>query len=108
MESTHVPDPSEIAVYLGLDVGKGEHHAVALAPSGKTLHDKALPNSEPRLRGLLTVIHPHLERILGPRIHHPAVLELLTELRSPAGIQAAGKDTVAQLLRRRTPRMHRD
>src|SRR5581483_12395992 len=36
-----------------------------------------------RIRGLLTAIHPHLERVLGPRIHHPAVLELLTELRSP-------------------------
>jgi hypothetical protein len=189
MESTRVPDLSEIAVCLGLDVGKGEHHAVALTPNGKTLHDKALPNSEPRLRalfaklarhgrvlvvvdqpasigalpvtvardagclvayllgltmrriadlypgeaktdardariiadaartmphtlrdlqpddetiaalhmllgfdddlaaeatrtsnrirGLLTAIHPHLERVLGPRIHHPAVLALL-------------------------------
>ena len=212
-----MPDVSEIAVYLGLDVGKGEHHAVALAPNGKTLHDRALPNSEPklralfaklarhgqvlvvvdqpasigalpvtvardagclvaylpgltmrriadlypgeaktdardariiadaartmphtlrnlepddetiaalhmllgfdddltaeatrtsnRIRGLLTAIHPHLERVLGPRIHHPAVLELLTELRSPAGIRAAGNEAVTQLLHRRAPRM---
>ena len=27
-----------------------------------------------RLRGLLTQIHPSLERVLGPRIQHPAVL----------------------------------
>jgi hypothetical protein len=38
MESTRVPDASEIAVYPGLDVGKGEHHTVApaLALDGKT------------------------------------------------------------------------
>jgi len=212
-----VSDRREIAVYLGLDVGKGEHHAVALAPNGKTLYDKALPNSEPRLRavlaklarhgrvlvvvdqpasigalpvavardagclvaylpaltmrriadlypgeaktdardarviadaartmphtlrdlqpddetiaalqlllgfdddlaaeatrasnrirGLLTAIHPSLERVLGPRIAHPAILDLLAEVRSPTGIRAAGKDAVAELLRRQAPRM---
>ena len=212
-----MPDLSEIAVYLGLDVGKGEHHAVALTPAGKTLHDKALPNSEPklralftklsnhrqvlvvvdqpasigalpvtvardagfivaylpgltmrriadlypgevetdardarviadaartmphtlrdlesddetiaalhmllghdddlaaeatrtsnRIRGLLTSIHPHLERVIGPRITHPAVLGLLIELHGPAGIRAAGLDHVTVLLRRQAPRM---
>ena len=30
-----------------------------------------------RLRGLLTQIHPSLERVLGPRLDHPAVLMLL-------------------------------
>lgn len=39
-----------IDVYLGLDVGKGEHHATALTPSGKTVLDKRLPNTEPKLR----------------------------------------------------------
>ena len=217
MESTHVPDLSEIAVYLGLDVGKGEHHAVALTPAGKTMHDKALPNSEPklralfaklarhgrvlvvvdqpasigalpvtvardagctvaylpgltmrriadlypgeaktdardarviadaartmphtlrdlepddetiaalhmllgadddlaaeatrtsnRIRGLLTSIHPHLERVIGPRITHPAVVSLLIELHGPAGIRAAGLERVTEVLRRQAPRM---
>lgn len=59
MESMYVPDLSEIAVYLGLDVGKGEHHAVALTPAGKTLHDKALPNSEPKLRALFAKLGKH-------------------------------------------------
>ncbi|MFE1199547.1 IS110 family transposase [Streptomyces olivaceoviridis] len=27
-----------------------------------------------RLRGLFTQIHPHLERVIGPRMQHPAVL----------------------------------
>ncbi|MEU0005533.1 transposase [Streptomyces sp. NPDC006314] len=42
----------EIDVYLGLDVGKGEHHGTALTPAGKKAFDKPLPNSEPRLREL--------------------------------------------------------
>ena len=212
-----MPDLSEIAVFLGLDVGKGEHRAVALTPRGRTLHDKALPNSEPRLRalfaklarhgkvlvvvdqpasigalpvavardagctvaylpsltmrriadlypgeaktdardarviadaartmshtlrdlqpddetiaalrmllghdddlaaeatrvinrirGLLTAIHPSLECVLGPRLSHPAVLGLLTMLRGPAAIRAAGRDQVADLLQARAPRM---
>ncbi len=39
-----------IDVYLGLDVGKGEHHATALTLAGKTVLDKRLPNTEPKLR----------------------------------------------------------
>lgn len=45
-------DESEIDVYLGLDVGKEEHHGTALTPVGKKVFDKPLPNSEPRLREL--------------------------------------------------------
>ena len=33
--------------------------------------------SRNRIRGLLTQIHPALERVLGPRLDHPAVLDLL-------------------------------
>ncbi len=47
---THVIDVSEISVFLGLDVGKGEHHATAVTPAGKKAFDKRLPNSEPKLR----------------------------------------------------------
>ena len=43
---------SEVAVFLGLDVGKDEHHGQGLAPAGKTVFDKRLPNSEPKLRPL--------------------------------------------------------
>jgi hypothetical protein len=45
-------DTSGIGVFLGLDVGKGDHHAHGLTPPGKTAHDKRLPNSEPKLRAL--------------------------------------------------------
>ncbi len=45
-----------------------------------------------RLRGLLmTQIHPHLERVVGPRIQHPAVLTLLERFGSPAQIRKAGR-----------------
>ncbi|ACY23577.1 hypothetical protein Gbro_4442 [Gordonia bronchialis DSM 43247] len=39
-------DPT-YAVFCGIDVGKGEHHAVGLDPVGTRLFDKAaLPDSE--------------------------------------------------------------
>lgn len=213
-------EPREVAVYLGLDVGKGEHHAVGLSPAGKKVHDRALPNSEPklralfdklatkhgkvlvivdqpasigalpltvardagclvaylpglsmrrvadlypgeaktdardayviadaartmphllrdlkaddetlaalsmilgfdddlageatraanRIRGLLTSIHPGLERVLGPRLQHPAVLDLLARHGAPGEIQAAGIEQITAELRNNAPRMAR-
>ena len=32
-----------VDVFIGVDVGKSEHHAVALDRTGKRLYDKALP-----------------------------------------------------------------
>ncbi|SFE67667.1 Transposase [Actinopolyspora alba] len=46
-------EPNEIGAFVGLDVGKGEHHARALTPSGKTVLNKTLPNSEPKLRAIV-------------------------------------------------------
>jgi hypothetical protein len=43
-----------IHVFIGLGVGKGEHHAVAVDRGGKKLFDNALPNDEGRLREILT------------------------------------------------------
>ncbi|MFB7297383.1 hypothetical protein ACFCZJ_16140 [Streptomyces rubiginosohelvolus] len=40
-------DTSDIGAFLGLDVGKGEHHATALTPAGKKALDRRLRNSEP-------------------------------------------------------------
>jgi hypothetical protein len=44
-----------------------------------------------RIRGLLTQFHPSLERVLGPRLDHPAVTWLLdaTDLRTLCARQAA-------------------
>jgi hypothetical protein len=48
--ATRVSGDGGVDVYLGLDVGKGEHHATALTPAGKKVFDKRLPNTEPKLR----------------------------------------------------------
>ena len=211
-------DTSDIDAYLGLDVGKGEHHATALTPAGKRVFDKRLPNTEPRLRevftklqakhgnvlvvvdqpasigalplavardtgcrvaylpgltmrriadlyageaktdardaaiiadaartmphtlrdlapsdetvaelemivgfdddlaaestrtknrlrGLLTQIHPSLERVLGPRLDHPAVLALLERHGSPVQLRKAGLRRLVALLRPKAPRL---
>lgn len=205
------------AVYCGVDVGKGEHHAVGLDSAGKRLYDKALPNDEAklravfeqlakhgrvlivvdqpntigalpvtvaracghevaylpglamrriadlypgqaktdardafiiadaartmphalrrvdtgdetlaelgvlvgfdddlageatrainRIRGLLTSIHPALERVLGPRVAHPAVLEILSRCGGPAGIRKAGRRKLTAIATKHAPRM---
>ena len=208
---------AEYGVFLGLDVGKSDHHAVGLAPDGKRLHDAPLPNTEVRLRalfdklarhgrilvvvdqpasigalavavaracghqvaylpglamrrladlhpgtaktdardayviadaartlphtlrrvdagdeafaelevligcdddltaestrvsnrirGLLTQIHPALEHVLGPKISHPAVQELLSKCGGPTGLRKAGRRKLLALVAGRAPRM---
>ncbi len=44
-----------------------------------------------RIRGLLTQIHPALERAIGGNISHPAVLALLAKFGGPTGLAAAGR-----------------
>lgn len=45
-----------------------------------------------RIRGLLTHIHPALERVLGPKlVENRAVVELLIRHGGPAGLRKAGK-----------------
>ena len=209
----------DVDVFIGLDVGKGEHHAVALDKTGKRLLDKALPNDERRLRavlgelarqglvllvvdqpatigalpvavaqaegalvgylpglamrriadlhpgnaktdardaaiiaetartmphtlrsiqiadehvaeltmlcgfdddlagqivqvsnrirGLLTQIHPALERVIGPRLDHPAILDLLQHYPSPAAMRSAGEKRLGNRLLKNAPRKGR-
>ena len=47
------------AVFLGLDVGKGEHHATALGPDGRRVYDKPLPQDEHALRALFEQLSGH-------------------------------------------------
>lgn len=58
-----------------------------------------------RLRGLLTAIHPALERVVGPRLRHPAVLTLLQTYGSPALLAEAGTEQIAQVMHQAAPRM---
>ena len=47
-----------VDVFVGVDVGKGEHHAVALNTAGKVLFDKPLPNEEAKMRAVLQKLKP--------------------------------------------------
>lgn len=58
-----------------------------------------------RMRGLLTQIHPSLERILGPRLDHPAVLFLLERYGSPVQLRKAGRRRLTTMLKPKAPRM---
>jgi transposase len=73
-----------IEVFIGLDVGKGEHHAVAVDRAGKKLFDKALPNDELRLREILDSLNKHGSILLV--VDQPATIGAL-----PVAVaQAAG------------------
>ncbi|EXJ52315.1 transposase IS110 [Microbacterium sp. MRS-1] len=216
---TSIDRYDEVDVFVGLDVGKGEHHAVALDRAGQRLYDRPLPNDERRLkavldqlaahgtvllvvdqpatvgalpvalaqangvlvgylpglamrriadlhpgeaktdardafiiaetartmphtlrsiqvtdeqvaelsmlcgfdddlasqitqvsnriRGLLTQIHPALERVLGPRLDHPAILDLLAHYPSPAAMRTAGEKRLGNRLLKNAPRKGR-
>ena len=53
----------DVEVFVGIDVGKAEHWATALTGDGKKLFDKALPNSEDRLREIYQRLGEH-DRVL--------------------------------------------
>ena len=59
-----------------------------------------------RIRGLLTQIHPALERAIGGQIQHKAVLELLIRFGGPTGLRSAGKRRLLTVAKPRAPRSH--
>ncbi len=58
-----------------------------------------------RVRGLLTQIHPALERMIGPRLDHPAVLDLLQRYPSPEKLASLGEKKLATQLSKLAPRL---
>jgi len=68
-------DQQDIDVFVGLDVGKSDHHAVALDRSGKRLYDRTLPNDETRLREILTGLGRHGKVLLV--VDQPATIGAL-------------------------------
>lgn len=58
-----------------------------------------------RLRALLTRIHPHLERVIGPRLSHPAVLDLLLDYPSPDRLRSLGREAMQRHLLPRAPKI---
>jgi len=59
LSESHKPTSVSYAVYCGLDVGKGVHHACALDPDGTKLYDRPLPNDEAALRKVLADLSGH-------------------------------------------------
>ncbi len=59
-----------------------------------------------RIRGLLTQIHPALERAIGTNITHPAVLALLAKYGGPTGFATAGKRRLTATAKALAPRMY--
>ena len=57
-----------------------------------------------RIRGLLTQVHPALERVLGPRVSQKATLALLTQYGGPTGLRKAGRARLLQAARKANPR----
>jgi transposase len=57
-DSDKIPDHG-YAVFCGLDVGKAVHHACALNPAGRRLHDKALPNDQAALAEVFEKLAVH-------------------------------------------------
>ncbi len=57
-----------------------------------------------RIRGLLTQVHPALERVIGKHLDHPAMAELLIKYPTPDKLRKAGQIRVATLLSRYAPR----
>ncbi|MGN7970214.1 IS110 family transposase [Microbacterium sp. 22296] len=56
-------------------------------------------------RALLAKIHPALERAVGPRLAHPAMLDLLQDYASPEALRAAGHERIESRLLVRAPRI---
>ena len=59
-----------------------------------------------RIHGLLTQIHPALERAIGGSLHHPAILELLSRFGGPTGLRAAGRRRMLAVAKPRAPRKY--
>ena len=57
-----------------------------------------------RIRGLLTQVHPALERVLGPRVSQKATLALLTQHGGPTGLRKAGRGRLLKTVRKANPR----
>ena len=59
-----------------------------------------------RIRGLYTQIHPALEAVVGPRLEHDAVLEVIAAWPTPAELKRAGKARIDARLKKHGCRQH--
>lgn len=77
---------ARVDVWIGLDVGKQDHHATALAPTGERLFKRGVPNDERALAGLLERAAEHGRAGAGDRptwIDRALAIELALRHRIP-------------------------
>jgi len=60
-----------------------------------------------RLREMLLAVSPALERVLGPRLHHPVGRALLQRHPTPTALRAAGRRRLGPLAKRHAPKARR-
>jgi transposase len=65
---------------------------------------KQITATSNRIRGLLTQIHPALERVVGKHLDRLAVLDLLQAYPTPAALRKAGRARVEAKLKKHAPR----
>lgn len=51
-----IKNHEDIDVFIGVDVGKSNHHAVAIDRAGQKLLDRALPQDEAKLRAIIKAV----------------------------------------------------
>lgn len=59
-----------------------------------------------RIRGLFTQIHPELEKVLGPRLEHDAILQVLAAWPTPQALRKAGRARIDAKLKKYAARRH--
>jgi transposase len=59
-----------------------------------------------RIRGLFTQIHPALEKVLGLRLEHDAILEMLISWPTPEKLRKAGRARIDAKLKKHGARRH--
>ena len=59
-----------------------------------------------RIRGLFTQIHPALEKVLGLRLEHDAILEMLATWPTPEKLRKAGRARIDAKLKKHGARRH--
>lgn len=57
-----------------------------------------------RIRGLLTQVHPALERVVGPRLHTKAGIAVVGTLGGPQGMAKAGRARLLRVITKANPR----
>src|SRR5699024_10506437 len=58
-EDLMISEHDSVDVFIGIDVGKSDHHAVGIDRAGKKLLDKPLPQDEAKLRALISKVSVH-------------------------------------------------